>query len=228
MPFFKSTTSNEVYCTGATEGSTEVDVQCFFYGQDPSTTAHFGSATAVNSVAGMLVYRVKKPASSNVQIVTPIQTKSVDGTKAEWSSDMNYFYELGDDMSTVQWAGVFLDRYESDETIWTTTKMLVSAGTLSTSLHSDLMNAKAGNADSNNQFITTTPTVYGTADASTTLKFKRDSTGWVFATNPDDDPDNNVSAGAGNGIMICADWWSNEGVTHVYDVVLVGGTSETK
>ena len=82
LPFFKSSTSNEVYCTGATEGSTEVDVSCFFFGQDAAQTAHFGSATAVNSVSGMLVYKIRKPASSNVQIVTPIQTKAVDGTAA--------------------------------------------------------------------------------------------------------------------------------------------------
>jgi len=141
LPFFKSDTSNEVYCTGATEGSTEVDVSCYFYGQDASA-AHFGSATTVNTVSGMLVYKIRKPASSNVQIVTPIQTKAVDGSAAQWGSDMNYFYELADDMSTVQWAGVFCDRYEnvaanadngtpeSIKPVWTTTSMLVSAGTL--------------------------------------------------------------------------------------------------
>ena len=209
MPFFKSDTSNEVYCTGATEGSTEVDVSCYFYGQDPSVSSHFGSATTVNTVSGMLVYKIRKPASSNVQIMTPIQTKAVDGTQAEWGSDMNYFYELADDMSTVQWAGVFCDKYDADTSVpmWTTTAMLVSAGTLSTDDHTTLYASKAGNSDANNQLMTTQPTVYGTADASTTLKFKKESTGWVF------NPAGNVAAGSANGVMVCADWWSNEGVT---------------
>jgi hypothetical protein len=149
LPFFKSDTSNEVYCTGATEGSTEVDVSCYFYGQDASA-AHFGSATTVNTVSGMLVYKIRKPASSNVQIVTPIQTKAVDGSAAQWGSDMNYFYELGDDMSTVQWAGVFCDKYESNKPVWTTTSMLVSAGTLTKDQHTTLYASKAGNADAKN------------------------------------------------------------------------------
>ena len=47
----------------------------------------------------------------------------------------------------------------------------------------------------------------GEMDASTTLKFRPDSTGWEF-TN-----DSTVSASPASGVMVCADWWSNEGVT---------------
>ena len=51
------------------------------------------------------------------------------------------------------------------------------------------------------------PTVYGTSDSSTTLVFDKAGTEWKFT------PDANVAAYPAGGIMVCADWWNNEGIT---------------
>ncbi|MDP6585779.1 MAG: hypothetical protein QF535_14075 [Anaerolineales bacterium] len=90
VPFYKSDNSNEVYCTGA-GSSAPVAVSCYFFGQDSSAT--FGSATTVNTVSGMLVYKITAPADV-VQVITPIATKSMSGVDAGWGSDVNYFLKL--------------------------------------------------------------------------------------------------------------------------------------
>jgi hypothetical protein len=49
----------------------------------------------------MLVYKITAPADI-VQIITPIETKSMNGGDAGWATDVNYFLKLHQDMNTVE------------------------------------------------------------------------------------------------------------------------------